>query len=321
MDMVPSSTLQVDIFVTNVVSKNVPPSLATHSIRGEGNTLVPPTPHFAQPENKRHSYASDISVDSTVSSSTFADVSYMNASRTESGTGNDVMDIVDMYGDLGHEEHELDFTNFDGEDDTRLPGETQLSYTLRKEGKLRRAKTRRNQNATLHKLEVEHRTNETCSSFQPQQLEGVLTPIIDHSGSRPMLSPRNFDQSSNSEAIHGPFTDEYLSPRSPGSNFTSPVTPHAHSPQSFLYPDHGDVSRDSSKPEAFLPHDSKRRQKVHTFRRPTTFEMDEAEAEDMPIVAERARPGKAKIDRIVAHEANRSRGAMVVACKLYFRKK
>ena len=154
--------------------------------------------------------------------------------------------------------------NFDGEDDTHLPGETQLSYTLRKEGKLLQAKTRRNQNATLHKLEVEHCTNETCSSFQLQQLEGALIPIIDHSGSCPILSPRNLNQSSNSVALHGPSTDEYLSPWSPGSNFTLPVTPHAHSPQSFLYPDHGDVLRDSRKPEAFLPHDSKHRQKAHS---------------------------------------------------------
>ena len=72
------------------------------------------------------------------------------------------MDIVDMYRDLGHKEHELDFMHFDGEDDTHLPGETQLSYTLRKEGKLQQVKTRRNQNTTLHKLEVEHCTNETC---------------------------------------------------------------------------------------------------------------------------------------------------------------
>ena len=52
------------------------------------------------------------------------------------------------------EDHVLDLTNFDGEDDTRVPGEMQLSLRVKKEGRLRRAKSRKVQAAALAKADL-----------------------------------------------------------------------------------------------------------------------------------------------------------------------
>ena len=60
---------------------------------------------------------------------------------SSSGNGNGARNADET--SLGHETHVLDYTNFDGDNDEPLPGENQLSRKLKKESKLRRAKTRR----------------------------------------------------------------------------------------------------------------------------------------------------------------------------------
>jgi len=221
-----------------------------------------------------------------------------------------------MYGDLGHEEHVLDLTNFDGEDDTRLPGETQLSHRLRKEGKLRRAKTRKSQGAILAKLELDTRAVETRS--QPTQ--SPFTSKHPPPGFRSSTPPRELVHSPTASAgLRSPAPNDPLRPSSPMDGPFSPLSPR---PNSFLYADPGETSRTASptpstNTDAFTVHDSEAYHSHRPTRHSRTqskFGMDDAEAEDVPIVAERARPGRAKIDRIVADEAGRSRGAMVVAC-------
>ncbi|KZS99835.1 uncharacterized protein LAESUDRAFT_718475 [Laetiporus sulphureus 93-53] len=48
-------------------------------------------------------------------------------------------DYVEWKGDLGHEEHVLDLTNFEGDDDTVMPGERQFGNSVKREGRLCRA--------------------------------------------------------------------------------------------------------------------------------------------------------------------------------------
>ena len=50
------------------------------------------------------------------------------------------------------------------------------------------------------------------------------------------------------------------------------------------------------------------------------FEMDEQEAIDVNVVSELARPGKPKLDKVIADEAQASKGAVVVACPSTFLK-
>ena len=314
VDMVPSSALQVDIFVTNVVAQPPPaPSLELHVPHGD--TLAPPTPHFARPgsRSRRNSNASDISMDSAISTNTFTDVSYMRVPQAEDGYGNDAVDIVDMYGGLGHEEHVLDLTNFDGEDDTRLPGETQLSRRLRKEGKLRRARTRKSQSVLLAKHELDQRaTDARLSSHIPQGPFTSRYPRSESSTSPPAVST----------GLRNPSPLNPSSPVDPPFSSLSPDVPKRHS---FLYADPGETSRSvSPAPSALSGTFTVRDSDAYYAERPTRhartqskFGLDDVEAEDVPIVAERARPGRAKIDRIIADEAGRSRGAMVVACESF----
>ena len=46
------------------------------------------------------------------------------------------------------------------------------------------------------------------------------------------------------------------------------------------------------------------------------FEMDEQEAANVDVISEHARPGKPKLDRVIADEMRASKGAIVVACQL-----
>jgi len=193
-----------------------------------------------------------------------SEVSLGSNFTTNSDLESQVTEIVDMYGGLGFEEHVLDLTNFDGEDDTRMPGESQLNQRLRTEGKIRREKTR-------------------------QERESLRLQIPRGS------SPHSHDQLS---PIYEPY---------------SPNTPHSSDPLRPAYPPKSPISpiiSPLSPLPSGLPHSPSGLEQK--------FDMDEVEAEDMPIIAERARPGRPKIDAIIAEEARRSQGPLVVACEFYF---
>ena len=54
---------------------------------------------------------------------------------------------------------------------------------------------------------------------------------------------------------------------------------------------------------------------VENVREQLRLNLDEQEAEDVGIVAEHARPGKPKLERILADEVERAKGAIAVACE------
>lgn len=245
MDMaIKPSGLQIDICVTNVSDKNTfkPPSRANSATE-----LAPPNPPFI--------------VDQT---------NHLNPSQTSlmsDDPENQVKDIVDMYGGLDHEEHALDLTNFDKEDDTRLPGEGQLSQRLRKEGRIRRAETRR---------------QASLSKFEPPQTDTLSPGLL---------------------SSHG-----YLSPSYEPLKSVSPISPI--SPPD-MYPPPTSTTLNS------LPRSSSPVLPISSLE--SKFDLDEIEARDMLTVAERARPGRPRIDVIIAGEARRCQGSMIVACEYYFR--
>ena len=47
------------------------------------------------------------------------------------------------------------------------------------------------------------------------------------------------------------------------------------------------------------------------------LELDEQEVQDVGFVAEHARPGKPRLDRILADEVRQAQGAIVVGCELF----
>lgn len=121
--MLPTDSLQLDIFVTRI-------SQATR-YRQDGSALrddvlEPPTPSFARSHRKRESWSSAVSVDSE------------DEHGDPISARSSVFSITDE-ADL----HPLDLTNFDGDDDSFMPGEAQFSYQVHRTGHLRRRETRR----------------------------------------------------------------------------------------------------------------------------------------------------------------------------------
>ncbi|KAI0831386.1 hypothetical protein BC628DRAFT_1353480 [Trametes gibbosa] len=349
MDIVHSPELQVDIFVTNVKPVTVPrappaPARVTfapvQTAQEKDAELDPPSPGFAQEVNPRFSVSSDDSAgDSDV------DLSYY--------TG-----FVHDEGDLGHEEHLLDLTNFEGDDDTEMPGEAQFNLSVKQEGKMRRRRTRRLTMAAFAKQELIYRASEVNfedpgqSSIQLVNRAVSLPPINTNQGSsnqrgadladlaalpspdflstprsvvssmattpnsaHPLIDPfrdtgrssprhsRNLSAlgnaplvtSSAAKRISQALSERSLEPPTPASQFSS------HSRLS--------VWTDTDSFAALVPGGD-----VQRAREQLRLDLDDGEVEDVGIVAEHARPGKPKLDRILADEVERAKGAVAVAC-------
>lgn len=98
---------------------------------------------------RRLSNTSQESLDSVASRVSEVDLNYHGGGRSVSHQ------VVPSGGDISEDGHHvLDLTNFDGDDDTRVPGESQMSMRVKKEGKVRRAQSRRKASATQAKQEL-----------------------------------------------------------------------------------------------------------------------------------------------------------------------
>ena len=103
--MIPAPELQVDIFVTNV--KYAPkPAPDLQRVPSDNASLAPPAPQFARHGTPKGRPSSTASVDSDYESDaeSFVDLSYYTGEFSEQD------------GELGHQEHVLDLTNFEGDD-------------------------------------------------------------------------------------------------------------------------------------------------------------------------------------------------------------
>ncbi|KAH9856964.1 hypothetical protein C2E23DRAFT_934159 [Lenzites betulinus] len=314
MDIVPNTELQVDIFVTNVkpaaVPRGPPPparvKFAPVQIPKEkGSELDPPSPKFAQEVNPRFSVSSDDSAESDV------DLSYYTS-------------IAPDEGELGHEEDPLDLTNFEGDDDTEMPGEAQFNLSVRQEGRMRRRKTRRLTMAAVAKQELMYRASEQNFDGPGQSSVQLVTkptqlPRID---TNPSSSSRSGADLADLAATPSP---ELLPPPLTASSMAStpnsahPLIDPSRDPGRALEPptpasqfrSHSRLSvwTDTDSFAALVPGGD-----VHRAREQLRLDLDDGEVEDVGIVAEHARPGKPKLDRILADEVERSKGALAVAC-------
>ncbi|GJJ14283.1 hypothetical protein Clacol_008547 [Clathrus columnatus] len=124
IERVPAGTLQVDIYVTNTMSMKA------------GKRLSPSKRFTVDSLHPGHANILGYGNESKASIAT-TDTAY---SDVEANFG-EVDDIINSYGELGHEEHVLDMTNYGGEDDTMMPSEREFSRQLQTEGEMRRAET------------------------------------------------------------------------------------------------------------------------------------------------------------------------------------
>ncbi|OBZ75154.1 Respiratory burst oxidase D [Grifola frondosa] len=339
MSMIPSPELHVDIFVTNVkLPIDTLPSASSIPTPSQSTVdgLVPPTPEFAlegQPlhtGNRRHTRTpSADSVDSDGDSD--VDLSYYTS------------DFVQPEGELGHEESILDLTNYEGDNDTGMPGEEQFSLSIRREGRTRRANTRRASMAMFAKREPDHRLSEPPSqapdlsslhlvgghtSLPPLRINHTHAPAtgsklalqLDVDDMTPVdLSPM---QTPNS-AI--PLLDNNLHH---SSGLQSPIarpSPRMRAGMAELSPQletsPSTTASTMTRPQSMMSGWSETNSLAALMQRgeldiheQLKLDLDEQELQDVGIIAEVARPGKPKLERTLAAEIERAKGAIIVGC-------
>jgi len=313
--------LQVDIFVTKfkpIAAKEplespflqVPqrPHFAPEPVFSEG--LQPPHPSFARGSLPLYSGSSD-SLEAYHSDQSDVDLTYYT------GEYEDPIPPKDL--GLAHDSHILELTNFDGDNDTALPGENILSRQVKKEGKLRRAQLRK----VTAKTQLEERTVRLLDS-------GNLGGAVNGSSA---TSRRSMDKplkiSTNS--------DNTWSEILPGSTNVSPFSPYGDSPtrswqsypETIISPGSPPTGRKGATSSLYSTSTWDNRSEAGSYRSllpfsapdgsfdDIQFDVSEEEAQDINVIAEYARPGKPKLDRILADEVEQSRGPIVVACKAH----
>ncbi|KAI0748209.1 ferric reductase like transmembrane component-domain-containing protein [Daedaleopsis nitida] len=361
MDILPFPDLQIDIFVTNVQPvagpnrSSVPAGISFAALprAAKDEPLEPPRPEFAL-NSKRLSQSSFSSEESGDDSD--LDLSYY--------TG-----MIQDEGELGHEAHILDLTNFEGDDDTALPGETQFHLSIKKEGRLRRAVSRRVSTAMYAKQELLHHASQTDyespahssvqlvlkrRSIPPPIATNLSTPPRSNADLPPAQRPsvdiataRSSEDASRAsiDAARVTFQGHSSQPsdQSDGPSYTPldsavplmsansrALTPlHTHNLSASLNNKRlSQLSSRTHSPMPVTPASSRLSMwtdtdsfaalvpggDVVTMREQLRLTLDAQEVEDVGMVAEHARPGKPKLDRIVADEVERSKGAVAVAC-------
>ncbi|KAF9218400.1 hypothetical protein BS17DRAFT_798591 [Gyrodon lividus] len=369
ISMVPSSALQVDIYVTNFKPILMrPPALPPLSIPTQtrfdpdptitGEELQPPHPRFTRDNVARFRSDSTGSVESNESHASDVDLSYYMGEYPVDPPVDDM--------NVAHQTNILDLTNFDGDDDTALPGEANLTRKVKKEGKIRRSQSRKfgkvaemmgNDDARAvhiltHSLGQTHAHAQAMAHVHPPPLASFhprrtlrLSALSAQSTDRLLpISPLSERPTSATSEMDGysplslfsPYADSPTRPKlPPGSEppvidltpTVSLVTPPiaCSEPGS---PTRSSQSYSDGKSEALSS------RTVMTWQIPMTktmnvhnaslasassnpqirFEIDEQEARDINVISEHARPGKPKLDKVIADEVEGSKGAVVVAC-------
>lgn len=319
MAMVSPSELQIDIFVTN--AKPMIRAFSTHGI--PTNPLAPPAPRFAQ-EDTSHSSKFEKKGHSP------------SPSTTTTESDNDYDSVVDLSyyesevaneekGELGHDEHILDLTNFEDDDDTALPGEALLSMAVKEEGRARRSFWRRSL-AIGGKLEQEHRasyygpaarsTARLLDDGPSSHAMRSLAPIPETGSSRVQLtSPLSASTSTPTSAA------PLLGDRDPPRFTFPPVSSRTPSPP----PNGKRVSFGQSRSESPRPASTiSQWSDAHSLAALVSeaaaeehirLELDDEEVQDISVIAERTRAGRPVFQRILADEVERAKGSVIVGCE------
>jgi hypothetical protein len=220
-------------------------------------------------------------------------------------------------GELGHEEHRLDLTNFDGDNDDRVRGESTLNRALKKEGTVRRAITRKKTESRRPKrfsgARVDQRSKrmpslptfyeEEASQPQPsppaQPLESLAAPSCNALGLHDLAATKSshpFIQSSDPPASHALSSIELDKP-----GYEDGYSEGSH------------VRRTSTMSVA--SQESSRQALIREVAEEPQLELGEQEMRDISVMAEFARPGRPKVDMILRDEVSRAGGRIVAACE------
>lgn len=333
MSMVPPRLLQVDIYVTNFkpVPAKLPaipsPSLSSSRLHlsttpATNEEFPPPHPKFARNGTAHLRSNSLDSVDSHDTCESDVDFGYYGGEQSDD-------DVVPEDLSLAHETNILGLTNFHDEEDIFLPGERNLSIKVRTEGKLRRLQTRRGKMTGFRKDSETGLATTFLQSHHDYAPHSFRQSVLStHSTDRSIpVSPLSECRPITSESDHtvSPvqrFSEAFLWPRPHSGHSThidyptvSLITPAAL-PAVRGRTSQGLGTNSGGKSEAESSRHSMPPQVV-THKPPDSvgFEIDEQEINDMDVVSEHVRPGKPKLQKMIADEVERSGGSVVVACE------
>lgn len=301
MEMCDSSQLQIDLFVTNDTPRRPRRRPSAQPLAGFDSTddLAPPTAPFARQARSgspsRDSLASEVS--------DWSDAEDSPASRSRQ------FNQMPDYG--AHVDSVTDLVLFEGEEEERTAAEVEVSAKLKKEGKLRRALSRRGAKApTTAPLPVHHVSANASSQRlyeSPQPQDSFEALPLDHNDVSPTL---------------------HESPYAPRSASFGDIGYRRGSP-SILYDDHAEAHTlgDNSSTRHLFGGAPSQRGSIADLagaagaEHEQAFFLDvtEAEQQDLDVVAELARPGYPRLERILDDEVQRSAGKTMVACEFSFR--
>lgn len=352
MAMVPSTELQIDIFVTNVkptlINALAVPSPFNPAAMKSQEPLMPPIPQFLLDSARQPSTdkSADVPEDITARSSfeseaepdDLVDLSYYTS------------DAAQGEGELGYDEHVLDLTNFEGDDDTAIPGEAALNDAVKKEGRARRSFFRQTISLGSFKPKSSLESTHLRPVSEAQQpVGGTPLPTSRSTGERPrsmaMLALGRNPRSSM--AMNAPL----LSPATATTPNSSAPLLSSHSAPVFTFPPpqphspaiHSPLARTGSPspapPRSPSPLTSDKRASYASSLRPESvtsqwsdvhslaalvseaaasdhmrLELEDEELVDLSVVAERTRGGRPAIHRILADEVERAQGSVIVGC-------
>ncbi|KAF9500837.1 hypothetical protein BDN71DRAFT_1380914 [Pleurotus eryngii] len=271
MTMMPAPSLDVDIFVTNPTT-SLPKEVPTIGDIELPNIVFEDASESSHhPDETGRKRDSVSSVDSDYHQDDYIDpnpdiTTYGDEGSTESG--NTVLcEIYTLY-----------LTNFEGDQDVRLPGEAALNKSIRKSGKMRRAKSRLAKEGNGELVKPMPSTSKgAITQFQASSPGGLLSPTW-----------RTANQTAESlkDTAYQPLSSRPTSPR--------------HSPDPRL-------QQASPSPSNVFDGDSE--------APPGALQIlvDAREMHDISVVSEHARLGKPKLDRILADEVRMARGPVIVA--------
>ncbi|KAI9466334.1 hypothetical protein BJY52DRAFT_1241376 [Lactarius psammicola] len=283
--LVPRESLQLDLFVTNFnpsvpLGYNDMGSSTFHGALDPTSPMVLPT----VPEGQGISFDKDDFIEDQIPDDDFVDLSYYTEEYNETG-------------ELGHEEHRLDLTNFDGEHDDRIPGETSLNRKLKKEGTIRRALTRKARAVRRGKQSLEEKP--VPESRKAARLSDVQRrDYADISAKR-----RSYPKSASLSLL----PSVSIAPRAPSQGDWDTPSPNDRLMDGSLDWDRKRISSTFSEVSSLQP-------LVREVPKGMGLEIGDQEMRDVSIMTEFARPGRPKIDSIIKDEAGRTSGRVVVAC-------
>jgi hypothetical protein len=221
-----------------------------------------------------------------------------------------------MDGELGHEEHRLDFTNFDGDNDDRVRGESTLNRALKKEGTVRRAITRKKKEPRRPKRFSEARVD--SRQGRPPNL-----PTFPEEDGQPQPSP--LTQPLESPASSCDALGRHHAAANKSSHLfiqsIDPPMPHALSSIELDRPGYEDGYKEGPQhikrmsTISIVSQESSRQALIREVAEEPQLELGEQEMQDITVMAEFARPGRPKFDMILRDEVGKAGGRIVVACE------